>query len=175
MWFPTIIGACDNHIGRHVQIGNWHRPFSSDRAACPANNAMADQFLQRLCYASPWAFSRYRSDSAKNEVAMRKAHLLAAVTNLETLCPSRKFSSGMRMLKQNRKFDFKSYFYFITAAGRQKDRGMDVWEEEGIITGRVQALALRNFGLFCWEGKWCGKENKEERGGWIESVLLVLS
>ena len=79
------------------------------------------------------------------------------------------------MVKQNRKFDLKRHFYFIAAAGRADGQRMEGEvevgrREEGIITGSGtgQAFALRNFVLF-WregacEGKWCGKQNKEERG-----------
>ena len=65
--------------------------------------------------------------------------------------------NSWQMVKQNRKFDLNSHFYFITAAGRadgQRMEGGGEVGEEGIITGSGtgQAFALRNFVLFWREG-----------------------
>ena len=65
--------------------------------------------------------------------------------------------NSWQMVKQNRKFDFKRHFYFITAAGRadgqRMEGGVEVGEER-IITGSGtgQAFVLRNFVLFWREG-----------------------
>ena len=108
LWFPPKIGACDYHIiGRHVQIGDWHRPISCDDDYTELSRMSDKQWppnFCNVCAALPWAFSRYRSDSAKKgggdeerEAPLLPRWLLRPIW--KTLCTSRNPSTFARYTK----------------------------------------------------------------------------